>query len=305
MMGSTTFAQHTSPMPNTPGEPALDFPPEGFQVWWTGIRPLPGFKANGRLAMFISTSSVFVVGKLFNLEPSISAEADCLGSDGCGLRMHTGTTCETYDWTQEDDFAGEMAGWASIRYTSTSPIGKTTVSFEVMCRLEDLTNKVVILHNSFGTPMACGEVFAIEAPEVGVAEIEPVYGGTASGQITAWWTPNTIFYAGIVGGLQPNILSFQEGGHDCNDAGGCGVQMRDGDSCADVREQNHLVYPNEEDPWPKNRYGSTDSEGVTRFVGMVRSSAGTLAEDGLFGKPWVVKDKNSIAVGCGLLAPRP
>ena len=127
-----------------------------------------------------------------------------------------------------------------------------------------------------------------------------------TGDATVYVINQTVCIFGQAQRLEPDLLSFLEGGSDCTKKNGCGVHVHAGLDCFNLTTQqghlyNQVTVPT--DPWAQTQYRSTDSNGLGYFTACVETGAPSLVS-----RAFIVHANNGDRVSCGLLdlvAPDP
>lgn len=167
----------------------------------------------------------------------------------------------------------------------------------------------IILHFSQHDPSVHGE----DGSRVGCGILEPIGdsfthltttttphgdGSTTTGEASVVGNDMFLCYAGMAQGLEADILSFLDGGADCNVTNGCGTHMHSGNSCDSVETQGGHWYETAEDPWLIEGYLSTTTDGMAYFGRCLMVGAATsMAEN----QPFVIHDSMGGRVSCGIL----
>jgi hypothetical protein len=247
----------------------------------------------------------------------MGAEASC---DGCGIHIHTGTTCDNaalvlgHYWDKEKtDDLWTSAGGAVY---NSSPSGESVGSFMLTngYGVEDNAGHAVVVHDSDGARYGCGVLSSAistraakklvrkdckkpKKPKKIVLEtcVEkyPDYDGTLdiSGKIRAKFkdssdTKITMQYD--LSGADPDCVT-------------CGLHIHSGTTCDVAGEVGGHYWTDVDDPWTTaggSIYPST-SNGEAKGKFMVDAGYNAMMNDG---HAVVVHDKEGVRYGCGVLS---
>jgi Cu/Zn superoxide dismutase len=166
----------------------------------------------------------FVEGLQANLEATT-----CAATNGCGVHIHSGTSCFNSTTQGGHYFESPVTDdpWMEERYSSDET-GFALFSSVAVIGTSNLEGRAFVVHAEDGSRVGCGlltelkdDTRILQANTVGLAS------STVESESKAVIFPGTdrICVGGNVDALQPDILSFQAGGLDCNATNGCGVHI--------------------------------------------------------------------------------
>merc|ERR1712070_566254 len=76
---------------------------------------------------------------------------------GCGVHVHSGTSCDNTTTQGGHYYEGDVAPWADIGYTSTTAFGYAEIpEFSVEIGNLNVLGKPLIVHANDGSRIACG-----------------------------------------------------------------------------------------------------------------------------------------------------
>jgi hypothetical protein len=166
----------------------------------------------------------------------------------------------------------------------------------VFCVLIGFPCKV---HSENGTRLGCGIIELVNNNELLVTSTDGISKSNVTGEVTVYAYNDTACYFGFATNLEPNLMSFLQGGPDCNSTNGCGVHIHAGSDCSNKTTQGDHYYNRtllEDDPWAITSYLSTDEQGLAYYTGCVETGETTFGN-----RTFIVHSNNGSRLSCGIL----
>jgi len=265
-----------------------------LQVFTAQLQALESSNVSGEVTIFASSTGLQGVGSATGLETNVSADAaDCTATNGCGVHVHSGTSCDNTT-TQGGHyfFTGGSDPWSSIGYSSSSNSGDATFNFDVTNSATDISGKPFIIHNKSGGRVACG-ILSEVTTGVTEASLTDLSSTGVSGSVTIIVSGSVVVGAGSASGLEASLSDTT----NCTATNGCGVHVHSGSGCTDTTTQGGHYFSGSSDPWAYIRYSSTTAAGAANFCFAVTSTGATAVQ----GKAFLVHNNAGGRVSCGLL----
>jgi Cu/Zn superoxide dismutase len=240
----------------------------------------------------------FVEGLQANLEATT-----CTATNGCGVHIHSGTSCFNSTTQGGHYFESPVTDdpWMEERYSSDET-GFALFSSVTVIGTSNLEGRAFVVHAEDGSRVGCGlltelkdDTRILQANTVGLAS------STVESESKAVIFPGTdrICVGGNVDALQPDILSFQAGGLDCNATNGCGVHIHSGTDCTDSTTQGGHFYNADVvdvDPWLLVGYERTNANGEAFYLQCL-----VTGEANNEGHALIVHSEDGSRLSCGIL----
>mmetsp|Transcript_73716 Transcript_73716/g.116748 ORF Transcript_73716/g.116748 Transcript_73716/m.116748 type:complete len:887 (+) Transcript_73716:103-2763(+) len=256
----------------------------------------------GEVTLFTTPTGILGVGTAMGLEANLSAApagTDCLANNGCGVHVHSGTSCTNSSTQGGHYFGASPDPWSSIRYANTDSNGSAAFAFHVTTDSTSIDGKPFILHNNAGARVACGIIARVYDIQAG--NLTALSNSGVAGSVTIRSSGSLIAGAGLTSGLEANLSDASNGGTDCTATNGCGVHVHSGFSCANSSvQEGHLKSLAGLDPWTQIRYSRTSGIGDALFVFAVRTDNALVT-----GRAFIVHDNSGARVACGILTDAP
>jgi len=266
-----------------------------LQVFTADLQALGSASVSGQVTIFVSSTGLQGVGSATGLETNVGANAaDCSATNGCGVHVHSGGSCENSTSQGGHFFTGTSDPWSSIGYSFSTASGNAVFKFDVTTSATGISGKPFIIHNKAGSRVACG-ILSEVTTGVTEASLMNLTSTDVSGSVTLVVNGSMITGAGSASGLEAS-LSDTTG--DCHATNGCGVHVHSGSSCENLTTQGgHYYRIGTSDPWALIRYSSSSSTGAANFVFAVTNPGLTAVQ----GKAFIVHNNAGGRVSCGLL----
>lgn len=262
------------------------------QVFAAELRALGSTGVSGEVMIFVSSTGLQGVGSATGLETNVDANAsDCNATNGCGVHVHNGMSCDNTTSQGGHFFTKEPDPWSSIGYSSSSAAGSAAFKFDVTTSDTSISGKPFIIHNKAGGRVACGIVYEVTTG-VTEASLTNLSSAGVSGSVTLVVNGSMITGAGSASGLEASLSETT----NCTAKNGCGVHVHSGSGCEDNTTQGGHYYSGT-DPWATIRYPITNASGAASFVFAVTSPSATTVQ----GKAFIVHDNAGDRVACGIL----
>jgi len=239
----------------------------------------------------------------FNLR---GAEKECVG---CGLHVHSGTSCEDI----KDHFYsdGVENPWPTNLYSSNhhgKAKGSNVVSNGNGYGADDNEGHAVVIHGSDGTPYGCGILTksreAAKSCPKGKEDLEtciqtyPGYEGDlhhVAGKIKTSFKGPRALKRSTHQRFRHNLKNADT---DCED---CGIHIHSGNSCEDETAiGGHFYNPSKANPWASVVY-NTSSTGEGSGVSWLDNGYDSFHNNG---KVVVLHAKDGTRYGCGVLSTK-
>jgi Cu/Zn superoxide dismutase len=240
-------------------------------------------------------------------------------SNGCGIHVHSGTSCDLAADVGGHYYSSDLSTdpWADVVYVSDSSgmsSSYTTVNTGLM--LWELAGRAFVIHElTSGARIACGVLVAGEMVSVGSFSSYPGY----TGSLTSVAGTVNIASSGVVS--QVLTWDLTDVDTDCTTgagddvANGCGIHVHAGSTCDDADDVGGHYYSSvsnsleasttddpdaSDDPWADVVYVA-DSTGAS--TGAAQVVTGLTLPD-LVGKAFVVHELTSGGrIACGIVDP--
>jgi hypothetical protein len=156
------------------------------------------------------------------------------------------------------------------------------------------------VHAEDGSRLGCGMLTLIADTDLLTTSTDPLEDSTTTADAIVYpvGSENLCMF-GSATNLEPNLLSFVEGGESCMAANGCGVHVHSGFSCTNTTTQEGHFYNKEtlaSDPWVLSGYASTDASGSAYFIDCL-----TVDVDDCEGRAFIVHTDDGKRSSCGML----
>ena len=265
---------------------------------------------SGDVVVFGDTTELAMIGTVSGLEPSLDAAGtDCAATNGCGVHVHSGTSCTDPASQGGHYYPAETPSstspwitdpWAKVRYQSTNASGDAELNIpQLTTGAYDIGGKVFIVHNSTGGRVACGVLTEVTDGVVSTVT-SALLPGAPLARVTMFTQGQRVVFAGSASGLEPDLID----GTNCTAKNGCGVHVHKGKSCADAASQEGHYYDSAAiavDPWLQIKYAPSSPSGNAAFI--FRTEVGYAASGGADVDSWafVVHNSAGVRTACGLL----
>jgi len=267
---------------------------------------------------------VCFVGSAMDLENSLMSTNggggdDCTAANGCGVHIHSGTSCDDKEGQGGHWYAAELVDpWKLVGYKETNSTGYgkyascVHTGIDLVSNPDELLGHPFIVHANDGSRVSCGLITEASKdfePTTLEADTVPIPGTTssASGKVSVM-TPSdlvtdAVCYMGYSKGLENDVKSYLlgTGSDQCNVANGCGAHIHSGNGCADKTEQGGHYFDNTkiaEDPWKIESYYETSASGEAALIGCTITGDGSTDYDS---RPFVVHKTDGSRLLCGVL----
>jgi len=288
---------------------AKDITNEGaIKVFKADITPLAGSHINvsGEVLVFVPPEEKFFGyigygGHLSNIQSNLDAN-DCPSRDGCGVRIHSGISCDDAETQGEHYFNFDEVDdpWLDEKYSSDSS-GKAVFSSLISIGTNKVEDMPVVVYDELGFRIGCGILRETDPFEVYKSVITPMFDSGVYGEVLMYQkaieqsSPNLpICYFGISSGLKPNI--------DCTNnelLDACGTHVHSGTSCNSFMDQGKSFYNSlvvNFNPWKELRYQTTDEVGDAQFMHCVQTGEANYEK-----KVFIIHNLDGSRAACGQL----
>lgn len=171
------------------------------RTWTVSTKPLTAAPVNGTATVYTVNDTACYFGAATSLEPNIMSYAtggpDCNVTNGCGVHIHTGTSCYNVT-TQEGHIYNKLLypvdPWKFTSYLATDAKGAAYFTGCVGTGETQFAGRSFIVHSNNGTRVSCGLLSAAAAPAAPVAApvaAAPVAAAPVSVPVTAPVKPPT------------------------------------------------------------------------------------------------------------------
>jgi len=318
VMRQVFYVATTTPL----GENEVESSTTLFIPQWTGLSE-----------MATPNDVVCFTGSATQLEADIESvygggdnATQCSAANGCGVHVHTGTSCEDTEtqgghWYNTETLSEDP--WAIIGYLSTNSDGYgqyascVRTGYDVMSDPSLLEGHVFIVHGEDGSRVSCGPIVQGDASSKPSAvkfystDTVPIpgNGATGTGAVNVMsglseGVTDGVCYMGWATGLEPDVVSFLVNGStsdQCDVKNGCGAHIHEGPGCESKDAQGSHYYDREEiasDPWALESYYRTDNAGTAALIGCVITGDGASEYQS---RAFIVHSTDGDRLLCGLL----
>jgi len=288
-------------------------------VFANDFKRYPGYPSGGGNPLDVSGTVSIVAGygseqgaqvltwDLSGLDTLCTAGAGENITNGCGIHVHTGTTCENHAEVGGHYFDGETDPWAPVVYVAdSSGRSRGTATVHSGVQLADLEGKAFVVHElAGGGRVACGVLGKLDVLRAPNFHTYPDYPGALSVKGTV-----TIEHAQHHGhDEKQQLVKWDLKGLDVactagageNIKNGCGIHVHTGTTCAsDDLVGGHYFDGGETDPWAPVVYVA---DGSGNGVGQALVDTGLSLED-MVGRAFVVHElAGGGRIACAILFP--
>lgn len=256
------------------------------------------------------SSSVAYAGFGIGLPANVSSVDDCLPTNACGAHIHSGTSCESTETQGGHYYSTPVDPWLIQRYVSDDR-GSASFAGVLNIGTDEIQGRTFLLHDETGGRIGCGVLKRIDESKLligysqnGGVGLTSINDSNVKGNVVLY-APNDdyVCHYGTGENLQPDVVSFVNGGPQCRNPNGCGAHIHSGSSCADSTAQGGHYYDAtvvEEDPWKYAGYAWTDSAGNGSYASCLKTGE-TQFKD----KAFVLHGEDGGRVACGILSSCP
>lgn len=237
-------------------------------------------------------------GGFLSNAPSDLDATNCTATNGCGVHIHSGTSCGDKEGQGGHYFVDPVKSdpWVDQQYSSDTS-GSASFSSLVNIGTSEVDGKPFIVHAKDGSRIGCGLLKKVSSSAALLTSVKPI-GNTSSvsGSTIAFQIGETdqVCYYGSASGLEKDVISTS-----CASKNGCGTHIHSGTSCATAELQGGHFYDTNtlsSDPWAKIGYLSTDSNGNAQYTSCLSTGA---TANIFLGKAFVVHAVDGSRVACG------
>merc|ERR1719343_1628694 len=251
---------------------------------------------------------------LTGLDTACSVGAANHVKNGCGIHIHSGSSCATHADVGGHFFSADIKDdpWLPVVYATTDGASNeyTGVAVTTGLSVADIMGKAMVVHAlDSGARIACGIIgadTAAEQPDVEVREMVP-YPGSA-------WPPVFSGVFTIQGGrgtseTATQTLRWESLGFDMacvkgaadGVKNGCGIHVHRGTSCKSADDVGGHYYSDAltADPWADVRYVANASGASDKLFGKAVTTGNSNGD--ITGRVIVVHDHSGRRIGCGVI----
>jgi len=272
-----------------------------FATYSAEITELNGSGVTAKAIVFAGINGTAGYGGFAEgLLPDLEA-ATCNATNGCGVHIHTGFSCENTTAQGGHYFVDPVMEdpWVEARYSSGAD-GKASFSGVVdIGSTDDIEGRAFLVHAEDGSRVGCGLLTKVDKYDLLQTETEPLADSQVAGKATVHKLGTGVCFFGYSKNLEPNLSSVLIDGPDCDAPNGCGGHIHDGHSCENSTTQGGHLYDADAldaDPWKSAGYLSTDSDGMGYFTDCLETGETHFADHA-----FIVHASDGSRVSCGQL----
>lgn len=281
---------------------------EGIAVYKATISQIAGSHINvsGEILVFVPPEdrffgSIGYGGYLSNVQANLDG-SNCPSRDGCGVRIHSGTSCDDSE-TQGGhffNFEAEDDPWLDEKYSSDSS-GRAVFSSLISIGTDEVNGLPVVVYDELGFRIGCGMLEEVDPFELFVSDIQPMFGSGIHGQVLMYQKAIEsstqkfpICYYGMGSGLEPDVNCEENNFLDA-----CGTHVHAGTSCNTFIDQGQAFFNSmvvNFNPWKELRFLKTDQVGNTQFMHCVHTGEANYEK-----KVFILHNIDGSRAACGQL----